>query len=299
MTPTMKHRAGQDCAGQGYSFSNAHAHAAGHLQALAELLDPGTTQLLTSLVDLRGKTCLEVGAGGGSIARWLAAMVGDHGHVTAADLDVSHIQAHPRLTIVEHDITAADPPAGPLAGPLADPLGGPFEVIHVRLLLNHLPQRREVLHRLVGLLAPGGLLVDEEWFPQTPARMVAHAVNTADKAVYMYVQDALLAVLAGHGNDRFWSMEALHAFAEEGLVDLDARISARAWRGGGPGCRLQQASLAQLRDELLGHDLTPEQLGLAHRLLDDPRFVLFGHLLYSTIGWRAASEGRGTRCCSK
>jgi 2-polyprenyl-3-methyl-5-hydroxy-6-metoxy-1,4-benzoquinol methylase len=263
---------------QGYSFSNASPHAADHLQALAKLLDPGTTQLLKSLVDLSGKNCLEVAAGGGSIARWLAAMVGEQGRVTAIDLDVSHIAPHPRLTILEHDITKGDPP------------GGPFDVIHVRLLLNHLPQRRQVLHRLAGLLAPGGLLVVEEWHPQTPSRMVAHAANTADKAVYMYFQDALLAVLAAHGNDRFWSMEALHAFIEEGLVDVDAQMTARAWRGGGPGCRLQQASLQQLRDELLAHDLTPEQLDHVHQLLDDPQFVLFGHLLYATWGWRAPAE---------
>jgi SAM-dependent methyltransferase len=263
---------------QGYSFSNASAHAADHLHALAELLDPGTTQLLKSLVDLRGRNCLEVGAGGGSIPRWLAASVGEQGHVTAVDLDVSHIEPHPRLTILEHDITQADPP------------GGPFDVIHARLLLNHLPQRRAVLHRLAGLLARGGLLVDEEWSPQNPSRMVAHAANTADEAVFMYFQEVLLKVLAGHGNDRFWSVEALDAFVEEGLVDVDAQMTSRAWRGGGSGCRLQQASLKQLRDELIGHDLTPEQLDHVYQLLGDPRFVLFGHLLYATWGWRARGK---------
>lgn len=260
---------------QGYSFSNASAHAADHLQALAELLDPGTTRLLTSLVDLRGKTCLEVGAGGGSIALWMAEQVGDHGHVTALDLDVSHIPPHTRLTILDHDITHGVPP------------GAPFDVIHVRLLLNHLPQRREVLHRLVGLLAPGGLLVDEEWSPQAPGRMVAHAADAADRAIYMRFQEALLEVLSEHGNDRFWPTHALGAFVAEGLVAVDTQISARAWHAGDAGCRLQQASLHQLWGELIAHDLAPEQLDYVHGLLDDPRFVLFGHLLHATWRWRA------------
>jgi SAM-dependent methyltransferase len=263
---------------QGYSFSNASAHAADHLRALTELLDPGTTQLLKSLVDLRGKRCLEVGAGKGSIAQWMAAMVGDEGHVTAVDLDVSHIQPHPRLTILEHDITQGVPP------------DGPYDVIHVRLLFNHLPERRPVLHSLVGLLAPDGLLVIEEWFPQSPARMVAHAPSTAAQAVFMRFQEALQRVLAEHGNDRFWSVNALDALVEEGLIDVDAQVTARAWHGGDAGCRLQQASLRQLYDELIAHNLTPEQLDHVNELLNDPRFVLFGHLLYATWGRRQSTE---------
>ena len=57
------------------------------LALLTQFADPITTRRLTDLGVGRGWRCLEVGAGNGSIARWLASRVGSEGRVVATDLN--------------------------------------------------------------------------------------------------------------------------------------------------------------------------------------------------------------------
>src|SRR5262249_52348631 len=57
------------------------------LELLQTLYDASTTQQLARLGIKAGWQCLEVGAGRGSIAHWLAECVGPAGRVVAADMD--------------------------------------------------------------------------------------------------------------------------------------------------------------------------------------------------------------------
>jgi 2-polyprenyl-3-methyl-5-hydroxy-6-metoxy-1,4-benzoquinol methylase len=57
------------------------------LELLQTLYDASTTQQLAQLGIRAGWQCLEVGAGRGSIAHWLAGCVGPTGRVVAADMD--------------------------------------------------------------------------------------------------------------------------------------------------------------------------------------------------------------------
>lgn len=59
----------------------------GRLRLLEVCRDPGTIGRLDRLGVSCGWRCLEVGAGHGSIARWLAERVGPTGSVLAADID--------------------------------------------------------------------------------------------------------------------------------------------------------------------------------------------------------------------
>ena len=58
---------------------------------MEEAQDPLTRRYLGDRGLQAGWRCLEVGAGGGSIARWLAERVGPSGHVVATDLDVQFV----------------------------------------------------------------------------------------------------------------------------------------------------------------------------------------------------------------
>ena len=59
-----------------YALDNASPEAATRFPALADAFDAGTQRHLTALGLGAGWHCLEVGGGGGSIARWLAERVG-------------------------------------------------------------------------------------------------------------------------------------------------------------------------------------------------------------------------------
>jgi ubiquinone/menaquinone biosynthesis C-methylase UbiE len=70
-----------------YSLSNAWDHARRRLALLEQYLDPITHRRLSSLGLSKGWHCLEVGGGGGSVARWLCAQVGADGRIVGTDID--------------------------------------------------------------------------------------------------------------------------------------------------------------------------------------------------------------------
>jgi SAM-dependent methyltransferase len=259
---------------QGYAFDNDSAHAEMHLASITALLDRFTQDRISDLIDLQGKYCLEVGAGSGSIAVWLADQVGSFGYVLATDIKPRPIAPRANLTVLEHDITNGSP------------LGGSYDLIHVRLLLNHLPQRRAVLARLASQLRPGGILLTEDYHPTRSVDLVIQAPTKKDAALLEQYQSIHYRALSDHGNDKGWSRRAIIAMLEEGLRDVHTVMHGETWRGGSPGCRFMAAGLAQLQHELRGFGMTEQQLDRVAELFDDPALLLHGHLMYSTSGIR-------------
>lgn len=262
---------------QGYAFDNDSVQATEHHSALADLLDAGTRRRIEELVTVPGSRCLEVAAGGGSVAVWLAEQGAD---VVATDLKPQHIPARPRLTVLEHDITTGSPP-------------GSFDLVHARLLLNHLPQRNLAVRHLVGALAPGGVLLTEDLSPTAADDLVAHAPDPATAALLTRYQSLHSSALAGHGNDRTWSRRAHAAFYAAGLTDVRVNVYATEWRGGGPGCRLLRAGIGQLRDDYLALGMTLEELAMVAEALLDPRVALNGYPTIQTSG-RATNRPTGS-----
>src|SRR5215469_12728993 len=120
--------AGAPAAEPGYLLDNAQAQAQGRFAGLEASFDTLTQRHLAARGLRPGWRCLEVGAGSGSVARWLASQAG----------------SLPNLEVIQHDI-------------VTDPLpGGAFDLIHARLVLVQLPARNQVLARLVAALKPGG-----------------------------------------------------------------------------------------------------------------------------------------------
>jgi SAM-dependent methyltransferase len=72
--------------------------------------------------------------------------------VIATDTDTRFLRMleRPNLTVLEHDITTDDP------------LPGPFDLVHSRALLAHLPERQAVVTRMVSEVRPGGWIVIED-----------------------------------------------------------------------------------------------------------------------------------------
>jgi SAM-dependent methyltransferase len=127
------------------------ATESGRLQLLETYRDPGTVGRLQKLGVAAGWRCLEVGAGRGSVARWLAARVGSTGSVVAVDIDPRFLTGMPENVEVRAlDIRADEIEAGT------------YDLVHCRALLMHLPEPAGTLARLVAALRPGGLLLAEE-----------------------------------------------------------------------------------------------------------------------------------------
>jgi SAM-dependent methyltransferase len=138
--------------GGGYVMADVDAATeSGRLQLLETCRDPGTIARLERLGVASGWRCLEVGAGRGSVARWLAEQVAPAGSVVAVDIDPRFLTSMPenvevRTLDIRQDEVEADT----------------YDLVHCRALLMHLPEPAETLARLVAALRPGGLLLAEE-----------------------------------------------------------------------------------------------------------------------------------------
>ena len=123
--------------------------------SLLELLYDPTTRRRRAVVQ-PGWRCLEVGAGRGSMAVWLAEQVGPTGHVVATDVDTGYLRRidPPNLEVLEHNILEDSLEA-------LDP--GSFDLVSSRLMLFHLVDRQEhVIRRMTECLRPDGWLIDED-----------------------------------------------------------------------------------------------------------------------------------------
>ena len=121
------------------------------LRDLESLFDPITIERLDKLGVDEGWQCLELGAGGGSIVEWLCQRVGKWGRVVAADLQTKFLETidASNLEIRQHDVRT-------------DPLEtSAYDLIHARALVEHLPERDELIGKLVAALKPGGRLLIE------------------------------------------------------------------------------------------------------------------------------------------
>ena len=104
------------------------------LSLLEQAYDPNSIRQLESLGVSEGWSCLEIGAGGGSIAQWLANKVGASGKVVATDMNTRFLRhlSTPNLEVREYNI-------------LTDPLEtGMYDLVHARMVLQHLrePEKR-------------------------------------------------------------------------------------------------------------------------------------------------------------
>jgi SAM-dependent methyltransferase len=255
-----------------YAFDNRAPEADAQLRTLEALLDPLTTARLAPVL-APGATCWEVGAGGGSVARLMARAVGPAGRVVATDIEPAHLAPAENLSVLRHDVRHDPAP------------GGPFDLIHARLVLLHLPERRRVLRLLGQALAPGGWLVIEEWDCATALDVLTAPDDDAAK-LFQRVVEALLGCLRERGADLSWAQKLHTEMALAGLTEVDTVARAESWTGGSAGLSLHRTNSKQLATRLHAMGVSAEELRVFRELTADPAFAAMSYQFVSTRGRR-------------
>ena len=273
----------------GYRLAAAGREVAedARLALLEQIFDP-LSRLRRHMVQ-PGWRCLEVGAGRGSMAVWLAQRVGPSGHVVATDVDVGYLEQLdlPNLEVVQHNILE-DPLE--LLGP------GSFDVVCSRLLLFHLVGRQEkAIARMAQCLRPGGWLIDEDadWGtpgsvdPSHPGYQVYHdAWRNGDWWI-------------SRGYDPVFGRKLPPLFERCGLEEIRHEASTEVVRGGSPWGRWFAETL-EVMNTLGGGAASEVQQREHERIVAtfaDPSTWVLRELLHACWG-RRAGQGAPAALCS-
>jgi len=249
-----------------YVYDQSWTEERKRLAGMEELLDPGTKRVIDSLGIAPGWRCLEVGAGAGSIARWMGERVGPEGSVMATDVSTRHLTDldAPNIEVREHDI---------LSDPLPDE---EFDLVHARLLVEHLG--RPALERMLPPLRPGGWLVLEDY--DTPGAAVY-----PDGAGAQAVIDAVLDFMSRSGFDPELGRKLTHELESAGLEEVAADGRVPIYRGGTPATDFLRLSIKSLSDPVVEAGmLTREQIQAGLARLDDPGATVLHATLVAAWG---------------
>lgn len=245
---------------------------------LLELLrDPMTIRRFEELGVGEGWNCLEIGAGGGSIALWLAKQVGSGGRVVAADIDTKllHDLDMPNIEIRQHDILTDDIEEGR------------YDLVHCRAVLSHLAEPEKGLEHMAAAIRPGGLIFIEDqdvgsYAAVDPEHPSADFLNTTSRAMFDVIQKRDIM-------NPYFGRRICGLLERFGFLDLGNEGIVRIIRGGEPAARFLLMS-AQLvfRPMVAAGLFTEEQYAHAERLLQDPSFYFIGPTIFGAWGRHAS-----------
>ena len=206
----------------------------------------------------------------------MAERVSPSGLVVAVDTDTRFLEplADGVLRVEAADVTAGLP-------------AGPFDLIHARLLLEHLPQRLDVLRAMATVAAPGGWVLVED-FDWSSAVMVDPPTPLLSR-----VASACRAFMESRGYDPEFGRRLPRALSDAGLVDIGIHAQATPVRADPQrGVPQWELLVAQLRPALIAQELLePSDVDDFTDLCHDGDTVFFAPIMVSSWGRRPRSQG--------
>ena len=236
------------------------------LELLQECVDPLTTRSLDAIGIEAGWRCLEVGAGGGSVARMLSDRVGPAGRVAAVDLDtrfLDEIKAD-NLDVHRSDVVADGLP------------GDGYDLVHARLLLMHLPTREKLLEEMAAALRPGGWLLIED--------MDVFPLPVLAEGPMLEVWTAVVGAFEAAQACPTFGRDLPPLFDRAGLEAVEALCEVPTVRGGAPFTQMIMASVAQVRPFIATSGITEEHIAALGRQIADPTQWFSAFAMYSVRG---------------
>jgi SAM-dependent methyltransferase len=240
------------------------------VHCLEAILDPYTTDCLSDVGVKAGQRCLDVGAGGGSITRWLAGRVGPGGTVVSIDQEAKWAIDQSGVDWRQHDINAGVPE-------------GQYDLIHVRLVLMHLARREELLQNLAAALKPGGWLVVGEF--AGPPLDVVSAPSPEDEELFHRVQSVTTGTIGSRGGINYqWAAQVDKNMVAAGLANVETSRFSSVDAGGSPGCLLHRNYNLQVQSLLLQEGFTDVELKRYQEMMLDPQFRVWMYTFYLSRG---------------
>jgi SAM-dependent methyltransferase len=157
------------------------------------------------------------------VADWLARR---GAQVLATDVDLSFLQPAAYETR-QHDVGTQPAP------------GEAFDLVHARLLLEHVSARDAALQTMAGALRPGGRLLIESADPLLQPLACPDAIGPAEATANQQRQEALAA--RAERTDLAYGRTLPRRLRDAGLTDVEAEV---CFALGGPAAARLQKTLA-------------------------------------------------------
>ena len=232
-----------------YLLDNAQPEAGERFTAFEELFDPWSRAHLLRAGVRPGARVWEVGAGSPALPRWLAAQVGPRGRVVATDIDVGRLSTGEGYEVLRHDVAGEPAP------------GGPFDVVHARLVLVHLPGREAALASMVAALAPGATLLVEDADPALQPLACPDERGPAE-ALANRLRRGFRGLLSDSGADLAFGRTLPRLLRAAGLADVAAEGYVPV--AGAACAALEDATIRQVTPRLLAAGLATDADVRAH-----------------------------------
>jgi SAM-dependent methyltransferase len=214
-----------------YVLDHGFAQERARLAGMESLWDPGSQALLDELGIGAGWKCLEVGAGGGSLVEWMASR---GAKVTAIDIDTRFIEslASDSIEVRRVDLRTDELPQNE------------FDLVHARLVLEHLSDRRQILDRLIATLRPGGWIVIEDY------DWTCYGFEDGSTG-FGNIADVIFEFMTNAGFERDYGRRVVADLEAAGLTDIRGEGRARLIDSTSPGFDFFRLSFESLREAIV------------------------------------------------
>lgn len=205
------------------------------LRMIEEALDPTTIGHLQRTGIGAGWRRLELGAGVGSVMKWMGDVVGTSGKVVGVDKNANHLRdlCDPAFHIIEGDI-------------LEVPLDDAFDLAHCRYVLIHNRASDEILRKLRDALKPGGWLVAEE-----PDFTSAKLLNANGDSARQRVNNSICRMFEQMRLDPGYGLALPERLAAQGFQTVEVDSHIHVARGGTVMARMMGASTRALAEKYI------------------------------------------------
>jgi len=244
------------------------------LDVIAKRADPATRRYLVELGLCEGWNCLEIGAGSGSLAEWIAYQVAPGGRVVATDLDTKSLEELKvsNMEVRRHNIDTEPLPANA------------YDLVVARYLFEWLNDPQAVLAKIASSLVPDGwvLLESDDWGAlPPPASPGSHDQLHKVRAAFFEFDGRWSGYHPDVGRQLVGMLEAA------GLEAVGATGRSTLLRGGSPEVQLYKYELELAGAQLVeAGRITKMDLASVLKIYDDPKFCMMSPLTITAWGRR-------------
>lgn len=259
----------KECESQEFELTETELQELARLQAIERVFDPASRRRIQTTGISPNWQCLEVGAGAGSIVRWMSEIVGEDGKVVAVDLNTRFVAKieQANIEVIEADIRhlALENQS--------------FDLIHTRYVLIHIPEFQVALAKMLDLLKPGGWIVIEE--PDFSAARAIAGNKTACQSMNR-VNKAIAQMFDSRSMDYAFGIKLPVIFQQLNLQELSVENDTPLAPGGSGIATVMKMSAERLTDKYIATGkATQQDIEQYCQFAEDPQSWA---IYYSTIG---------------